>query len=33
MANVVRRYKAKRRWDNATLAEKISAQEHMLAQV
>lgn len=32
MANAVRRYKAERGWCNATLAEKISTQEHTLAK-
>jgi len=32
MANAVRRYKAEQGWNNATLAEKISNQEHTLAK-
>jgi ribosome-binding protein aMBF1 (putative translation factor) len=32
MANAVRRYKAERGWNNPTLADKISTQEHMLAK-
>ena len=32
MANTVRRYKAEQGWNNATLAERISSQEHTLAK-
>ena len=32
MANAVRRYKAEQGWNNATLAERISSQEHTLAK-
>ena len=32
MANAVRRYKVERGWNNASLAQKISLQEHTLAK-